>query len=83
MEEIMKKYEFDRMIMGKDPMTYMAELIEKNDKNELEIERVKTDIGVLKQMHNRQRLLIDAVKCELKANDAGVSKNVPESVESK
>jgi len=51
-------------INGKDAVKYMAELLEKNEQQTLEIERGKLDVAILKQMNNRSRLLLDAAKFE-------------------
>ena len=65
----MKNFELETKIAGQNPMEYMASLIEKNEKQEIEIERGKLSVTVLKQMNNRSRLLLDAAKYELKANE--------------
>lgn len=62
----MNRFGLDTQIAGKDVMTYMAELLEKNENKEIEIERGKLAIATLKQMNNRSRLLLDASKLELK-----------------
>ena len=59
----------DQNIDGMDAMQYMAHLIEKNEKQEIEIERGKLAVGILKQMNNRSRLLLDAAKFELKCKE--------------
>lgn len=59
-------YGLDTKIMGKDAMEYMADLLEANEKKEIEIERGKLAIAFLKQMNNRSRLLIDATKVDAK-----------------
>ena len=60
------KFDLDNFIDGLEPMQYMARLLEKNDKQQIEIERGKLAVGILKQMNNRSRLLMDAAKFELK-----------------
>ena len=45
-------------------------LLEKNEKQQIEIERGKLSVAILKQMNNRSRLLIDAAKFELKEKEA-------------
>jgi len=64
-----KQFEFDSKIMGKSPMEYMSSLLERNEKQEIEIERGKLSVSVLKQMNNRSRLLLDSAKFELKAKE--------------
>lgn len=67
----MDRFGLDTQIAGKDVMTYMAELLEKNENKEIEIERGKLAIATLKQMNNRCRLLLDASKLELKKVQLG------------
>lgn len=66
----MERFEFNYKVAGKEPMDYMAELLEKNEKQELQIERGKMAVGILKQINNRHRLLLDAAKFELKELEA-------------
>ena len=65
----MENYELGQNISGKNAMAYMAELLEKNEEKEIEIERVKMSVAILKQMNNRSRLLLDAAKFELKKGE--------------
>lgn len=65
-----KKYELDTQIKGVNAMEYMAGLIEQNEAQQIEIERGKLSVSVLKQMNNRSRLLLDAAKFELKKAEA-------------
>ena len=44
----------------------LADLLERNERNEIEIERAKISIGIYKQMNNLARLKLDAAKLELK-----------------
>ena len=67
--ENVKKFGLDQNIGGVDAMEYMAKLIEKNENQEIEIERGKLAVGLLKQMNNRSRLLLDAAKFELKCKE--------------
>ena len=64
-----ERFELNTKVSGKNTMTYMAELLDKNEKQEIEIERGKLAIGILKQMNNRSRLLLDAQKFELKEKE--------------
>lgn len=48
---------------------YMATLLERNEKQQVEIERGKLSVSILKQMNNRSRLLLDAAKFELKERE--------------
>ena len=67
--ENVKKFGLDQNISGVDAMAYMAKLIEKNENQEIEIERGKLAVGLLKQMNNRSRLLLDAAKFDLKCKE--------------
>lgn len=67
---ITEQFGLNTPIKGMDAITYMASLIESNEKMELEIERGKLSVSILKQMNNRSRLLIDAAKYELKRKEA-------------
>lgn len=64
-----KNFGLNVKITNVPPMEYMAQLLEKNEKQEIEIERGKLAIGVLKQMNNRSRLLLDAAKFEHKLKE--------------
>ena len=66
----MNNFELTTEIAGKNAMQYMADLLEKNDKQQIEIERGKLNVAILKQMNNRSRLLLDAAKYELKRAEA-------------
>lgn len=78
----MEKFELKTQIAGQDAMSYMASLIEKNEKNEIEIERGKLSVSVLKQMNNRSRLLLDAAKFELKTKEFELEQMKKANVES-
>lgn len=67
--ENVKKFGLDQNIGGVDAMAYMAKLIEKNENQAIEIERGKLAVGLLKQMNNRSRLLLDAAKFDLKCKE--------------
>lgn len=58
--------QLEQKVEGKDMMQFMADLLEKNEKQELEIERGKLSVSILKQMNNYSRLKLDAEKFELK-----------------
>ena len=64
-----ERFELNTKISGKTTMNYMADLLKKNEDQELDIERGKLAIGILKQMNNRSRLLLDAQKFELKEKE--------------
>lgn len=62
-------FELGTTIGGTNTMEYMANLLERNDKQAIEIERGKLNVAILKQMNNRSRLLLDAAKYELKKQE--------------
>lgn len=64
MENVLK-HGLDTPISGKDMMDYMSALCERNDAQQIEIERAKITIGILKQMHNHSRLLLKAKEVEM------------------
>jgi len=65
----MNRFALDTKVSGMALDEYMAKLIEKNEKQDIDIERGKLTVSILKQMNNRSRLLIDAAKFELKSRD--------------
>jgi len=65
----MEKFGLDVKVAGKDLECYLADMIERNDAQQIEIERGKLTIAVVKQMNNRSRLLLDACKYELKKKE--------------
>ena len=65
----MDRFELQHKVSGRNVMAYMAELLEKNEKQQIEIERGKMSVAILKQMNNRSRLLLDAAKFELKKRE--------------
>lgn len=64
-----KNFDLDVHVEGLGVTEYMTNLLEKNEKQEIEIERGKLAVGILKQMNNRSRLLLDAAKFELKCQE--------------
>lgn len=62
----------EQKVEGKDIMQFMADLLEKNEKQEIEIERGKLSVSILKQMNNYSRLKLDAEKFELKKAESGL-----------
>lgn len=65
----MEDFGLKTKIDGVDQQVYMAKLLEKNERQEIDIERGKLAIGILKQMNNRSRLLLDAAKFDLKCKE--------------
>ena len=53
-------------INGMERLDYMADLIERNERGEIELSRVKASNNTLKQMNNYERYKLDAAKYELK-----------------
>lgn len=64
--------QLEQKVEGKDMMQFMADLLEKNEKQEVEIERGKLSVSILKQMNNYSRLKLDAEKFELKKVEFGL-----------
>ena len=62
----MENFGLNQEIAGKPMMQYMADLLELNDNQQIEIERGKMAVAILKQMNNTSRLKLDAAKFELK-----------------
>lgn len=62
----MENYGLNVPVSGKSQGEYMACLLEANERKDIEIERGKLAVAILKQMNNRSRLLLDAAKFALK-----------------
>ena len=62
----MENFGLNQEIAGKPMMEYMAALLESNERKDIEIERGKLDVAILKQMNNYSRLKLDAAKFRLK-----------------
>ena len=62
----MENFGLNQTITGKPMMQYMADLLELNDNQQIEIERGKMAVAILKQMNNLSRIQLDAAKFELK-----------------
>jgi hypothetical protein len=65
----MERFELDVKIAGKSPMEYMTDLLERNERQQIELERGKLAVSILKQMNIRSGLLLDAAKYELKKGE--------------
>ena len=52
----MENFGLNQEIAGKPMMQYMADLLELNDNQQIEIERGKMAVAILKQMNNVSRL---------------------------
>ena len=55
-------YGLDQKVNGKSIQESMADLLERNERNEIELERAKVSIAIYKQMS----LKLDAAKLELR-----------------
>jgi len=62
----MKNFGLDINIGGKSVPEYIASLVDRNERNEIDIERGKLSIAAMKQLNNYCRLLLDVKKYELK-----------------
>lgn len=62
----MNQFKTDIKVEGKDFQEFMADLLERNDKKQVEIEVTKQNVAIIKQMNNHSRILLDAAKYELK-----------------
>lgn len=69
MEELKTK------VLGKDLPQYMADLLERNEKQQIEIDRGKLSVSILKQMNNHARLVLDSKKFELKRKEFELKNN--------
>ena len=65
----MKDFGLNVPVSGKTQEEFMATLLEANEKQQIEIERGKLAVSIMKQMNNRSRLLLDAAKFELKSKE--------------
>lgn len=79
---ITSNFGLNQTIDGMELMPYMAQLLEKNEKQQIEIERGKLTVSILKQMNNTSRLMIDAAKYELKKGEFDIKQaNTPTNKE--
>lgn len=69
MKELLHELKLDTPIQGMDVSSYIAQLLERNDNQEIEIERGKLSVAMLKQMNNHSRLVLDAYKYKLKVSE--------------
>ena len=61
-----KNYGLDQKVNSKSIQESMADLLERNERNEIELERAKVSIAIYKQMNNNSRLKLDAAKLDLR-----------------
>ena len=62
-------------VLGKDLPQYMADLLKRNEKQQIEIDRGKLSVAILKQMNNHTRLVLDTKKFELKRMEFELKNN--------
>lgn len=72
-----QNFGLEQRVSGKELMSYISELLEKNERQEMEIERGKLSVAFLKQMNNRSRLLLDAAKFEFRKATAAAPTQEP------
>lgn len=65
----MDRFGLDQKYEGKSMHEYISYLLEKNENKEIEIERLKGSIGLLKQANNQSRLMLDSAKLALKEKE--------------
>ena len=56
-------------IKGKSMLGYMADLLERNDANKIELDRCREANKTLRQMNNQMRLQLESDKFEYKKNE--------------
>ena len=56
-------------IKGKSILGYMAELLERNDANKIELDRCREANKTLRQMNNQMRLQLESEKLEYRRNE--------------
>lgn len=62
----MDNYGLDLQVAGVSIDQYLCDLLEKNEKQEIEIERCKQAVNIVKQKNNVSRLRLDATKLQQK-----------------
>lgn len=65
----MENYGLDTQIMGKDIPTFIADLLEKNESQQIEIERGKLANNMLKQLNNHAKLRLGATQLQLRQQE--------------
>lgn len=56
-------------IKGKSMLSYMADLLERNDANKIELDRCREANKTLRQMNNQMRLQLESEKFEYRRNE--------------
>jgi len=56
-------------IKGKSMLGYMADLLERNDANKIELDRCREANKTLRQMNNQMRLQLESDKFEYRRNE--------------
>lgn len=72
---IMEQYGLETKIGGKSIPDFLAQLIEKNENQQVEIERGKLTISAIKQLNNYSRLALDAEKFQFKRLEKAIADN--------
>lgn len=70
----MENYGLNQQVAGMSLPQYMAHILEENENQRMEIDRVKMANNILKQMNNHSRLQIDSVKLDYKKDDIELKK---------
>lgn len=68
----MQDFGLNQQVQGMSMPEYMAHILEENENQKMELERVKLAKEVLKQIHNHSRLCIDSVKLTYKEKEIGL-----------
>ena len=68
----MENVGLNEKIDGKSIPEFICSLIEKNEKQQIEIERGKLTISAMKQLNNYSRLALDAEKFKFKVLESGL-----------
>lgn len=76
---VMKNFGLDVKIGGLDVPSFLAEFLERNEQQQIEIERGKLTISAMKQLNNYSRLALDAEKFRFKVLEANLTKNSDET----
>lgn len=65
----MDNFGLDLQVNGVSIDQYLCDLLEKNEKQEIEIERCKQAVNIVKQKNNVSRLRLDATKLQLRKSE--------------
>lgn len=70
----MDNYGLDLQVSGVSIDQYLCNLLEKNEKQEIEIERCKQAVNIVKQKNNVSRLRLDAMKLQCRVAEMEFNK---------